>query len=227
MRKTRNATRTRFQFTHPLRGATSVSLYLSDQHTVFQSTHSLRGATGGQSHPVVPFHPISIHAPLAGCDSAISAMPSASPNFNPRTPCGVRQDYLDKRAAAYDFNPRTPCGVRRRLGATAGARHTISIHAPLAGCDGALISRHLCDGIFQSTHPLRGATQKATITAPSNLFQSTHPLRGATATARARRGRMQFQSTHPLRGATRQQRRYVIYPVHFNPRTPCGVRLKP
>ena len=202
LRKTRNATRTRFQSTHPLRGATSVSLYLSDQHTVFQSTHPLRGATGGQSHPVVPFHPISIHAPLAGCDSAISAMPSASPNFNPHTPCGVRPDYLDKRAAAYDFNPRTPCGVRRRADQPPPLRRHISIHAPLAGCDaeghdyGAeqLISIHAplagcdCDGKGAawtdaiSIHaPLAGCDASAeTLCHIPRPFQSTHPLRGAT-----------------------------------------------
>ena len=60
----------KFQSTHPLRGATR--LVISLLRTLrFQSTHPLRGATakvvyqGGEAY-------ISIHAPLAGCDSKIA-----------------------------------------------------------------------------------------------------------------------------------------------------------
>ena len=126
---------------------------------------------------------ISIHAPLAGCDCAALArhrsyarfqsthplrgatlpLPTPAPwgcNFNPRTPCGVRQRLAHRAAshAAFQsthplrgatgrpcgcyspqkyFNPRTPCGVRPRRAAAATIRHT-----------------------FQSTHPLRGATAR-------------------------------------------------------------------
>ena len=79
---------------------------------------------------------ISIHAPLAGCDSAPPRRPTRTAYFNPRTPCGVRHrdeavlcDYLD-----------------------------ISIHAPLAGCDADRLAKAGVDKLFQSTHPLRGAT---------------------------------------------------------------------
>ena len=33
---------------------------------------------------------ISIHAPLAGCDDTSAASITATTDFNPRTPCGVR-----------------------------------------------------------------------------------------------------------------------------------------
>ena len=129
--------RKRFQSTHPLRGATP-SEQRKCARTSFQSTHPLRGAT---DHRVLFWHaePISIHAPLAGCDCCN------------RRPCeGVRY-----------FNPRTPCGVRPATTCPTGTQH-----------------------IFQSTHPLRGATL-AVIEATSILpFQSTHPLRGATNTCR-------------------------------------------
>ena len=36
----------------------------------------------------------------------------------------------------------------------------ISIHAPLAGCDQILGAQSYTIGLFQSTHPLRGATAK-------------------------------------------------------------------
>ena len=79
--------------------------------------------------------------------------------------------------------------------------------------------------LFQSTHPLRGATCVSVDTVPGadisihaplagcdaleykdtrpNLaFQSTHPLRGATTDDAISPEDHLFQSTHPLRGAT-------------------------
>ena len=79
----------------------------------------------------------------------------------------------------------------------------ISIHAPLAGCDVGCRSPPYQSFLFQSTHPLRGATITIAESVPAVIFQSTHPLRGAT-----------LSSPSPALPAT-----------HFNPRTPCGVRL--
>ena len=79
--------------------------------------------------------------------------------------------------------------------------------------------------IFQSTHPLRGATgtlQSGTVGEGISIhaplagcdrhyqadrdsrqgFQSTHPLRGATLILPTRLHQLRFQSTPPLRGAT-------------------------
>ena len=100
---------------------------------------------------------ISIHAPLAGCDYRGLRLSTCELDFNPRTPCGVRHCHHILAAPVTYFNPRTPCGVRLFVGADdpvrpqfqsthplRGAtrpkvhplRHTtISIHAPLAGCD--------------------------------------------------------------------------------------------
>ena len=74
----RGATKTRrrlgrsliFQSTHPLRGAT----YVGDRlwtPSRFQSTHPLRGATI-RDNAEFGVYCISIHAPLAGCDSKIA-----------------------------------------------------------------------------------------------------------------------------------------------------------
>ena len=84
--------------------------------TRFQSTHPLRGAT---DHRVLFRHavPISIHAPLAGCDPDLRASHSHKAHFNPRTPCGVRPLFLTvSNSTLLHFNPRTPCGVRQRPG---------------------------------------------------------------------------------------------------------------
>ena len=83
-------------------------------------------------------------------------MPMLDPNFNPRTPCGVRPAGRDRR--------------RAELG--------ISIHAPLAGCDFTRALRADAERIFQSTHPLRGATELIAY-APSVDAISIHaPLAG-------------------------------------------------
>ena len=101
-------------------------------------------------------------------------------NFNPRTPCGVRRERLQHEGGGRrNFNPRTPCGVR----------------------------------------PLSRSRRRVIL-----IFQSTHPLRGATPTSSSTIWTGRFQSTHPLRGATRSGGRRVPHLCHFNPRTPCGVR---
>ena len=108
----------------------------------FQSTHPLRGATYRTARLGIA-STISIHAPLAGCDAEGDIKCTQNPHFNPRTPCGVRQDaFGDYRYVEVDFNPRTPCGVRQNRS-----------HYP------QLQYR------FQSTHPLRGATGVSNMTA--------------------------------------------------------------
>ena len=167
----------------------------------FQSTHPLRGATRRKGYRDSA-DAISIHAPLAGCDR--------------------------------------PCLNTLKV-------ESISIHAPLAGCDAATVRPGSAPSTFQSTHPLRGATMQQVVSPPSAQFQSTHPLRGATSAPTITHSAQPFQSTHPLRGATRRVydangQDYISihaplagcdltsaarrpWGMHFNPRTPCGVRL--
>ena len=145
----------------------------------------------------------------------------------------------------------------------------ISIHAPLAGCDYGNLRLVLAGcyfnprtprgvrlqpkslkaacGLFQSTHPSRGATHRnlsrcskqcISIHAPlagcdmqrwrrkiqTQTFQSTHPSRGATRLIAPESCRVLFQSTHPSRGATGYVPAGRSQEGHFNPRTPRGVR---
>ena len=126
-------------------------------------------------------------------------------NFNPRAPCGARQGavWLYRRDALY-FNPRAPCGARPYRGHNPQCGKTISIHAPLAGRDWEW-ERPAPAGTFQSTRPLRGATDIKTLDKNLNdLFQSTRPLRGATDT---------------------ESRSFAHDQKDFNPRAPCGARL--
>ncbi len=191
-----------FQSTHPLRGATAslrplrplrhisihaplagcdgVISFQAAKHAAFQSTHPLRGATAQEAAELAR-HIISIHAPLAGCDAAVAKLYRAAVWISIHAPlagCDENSDVV----------PRP---------------NEISIHAPLAGCDRRrdfLLSQA---GAFQSTHPLRGATQRIHEQMVLHAFQSTHPLRGATGRKRYVPSAVSvFQSTHPLRGAT-------------------------
>ena len=72
---------------------------------------------------------------------------------------------------------------------------------------------------------MRGATSTKQRDTNSGIFQSTHPLRGATSCpADSSDFSSGFQSTHPLRGATRPAASSRFPADNFNPRTPCGVR---
>ena len=150
---------------------------------------------------------ISIHAPRAGCDLA--------------TESGT-----DRRRAY--FNPRTPCGVRREF--TIGYKYftTISIHAPRAGCDSKKRPKYAQPLTFQSTHPVRGATSLFAVSLDNaSEFQSTHPVRGATCRSGAGHYKQAISIHAPRAGCDMTAIRRRSRQSNFNPRTPCGVRLRP
>ena len=122
------------------RGVRLISAISSGCSTSFQSTHPARGATN-LSHKLRLLYIISIHAPREGCDGWPRRSTRPPPNFNPRTPRGVRRATTDQ-----GMTPRT-----------------ISIHAPREGCDGWLLRSSVGSALFQSTHPARGATASAVV----------------------------------------------------------------
>ena len=145
----------------------------------FQSTHPLRGATRHQRSDHRQ-RPISIHAPLAGCD-VIGIVTIGQPgDFNPRTPCGVRPQHQTRNPIVLYFNPRTPCGVRPGQAAVNGTQELISIHAPLAGCDRGLRAARDAYRHFNPRTPCGVRHVRYIPPHTRCTFQSTHPLRGAT-----------------------------------------------
>ena len=169
--------RARFQSTHPLRGATAADdLFL--RFAKFQSTHPLRGAT---------------YPPINEIDRVLY--------FNPRTPCGVRQQLYIFCQHLLNFNPRTPCGVRPVLVGVGLLIGRISIHAPLAGCDGYAADNYRV-GVISIHAPLAGCD-----TAPRAI----------------RLLRLYFNPRTPC-GVRLMPRVTCTTVSDFNPRTPCGVR---
>ena len=139
--------------------------------------------------------------------------------------------------------PREGCDGEA-LGGLSGL--PISIHAPREGCDSSRRRPSTSRSRFQSTHPVRGATNSRRGRRNAREFQSTHPVRGATPYLRRpdRMGQISihapregcdyeptctllpassFQSTHPVRGATigeRHGRRHPVISIHA-PREGC------
>ena len=125
-----------FQSTHPLRGATICGRPIVDAIPI--SIHAPLAGCDPVDAASSSVLPISIHAPLAGCDLAGLTNICIPPNFNPRTPCGVRQEAFQNRYTYNQFQSTHPL-----RGATDRCYQsfywcTISIHAPLAGCDNAV-----------------------------------------------------------------------------------------
>ena len=202
-----------------------------DSHTVtasgsiFQSTFPLRGAT----FPVAVWRyaaDISIHVPLAGSDivhqfgfvDRLISIHAPLAGSDPRTrPSSTRTTY---------FNPHSPCGERRGEGVGDGERDLISIHAPLAGSDQCHKPMAPCLHDFNPRSPCRERLFRRIRARPVCVFQSTLPLRGATV-----RGLQHFVpaeiSIHaPLAGSDAGRFRARFPRCYFNPRSPCGERLR-
>ena len=180
----------RFQSTHPVRGATCIPLPIlmtgmdfnprtpcgvrptitavRNETFKFQSTHPVRGATRACARLPRRWS-ISIHAPRAGCDTGSSSAARRRKHFNPRTPCGVRPVVSVPGSVEDDFNPRTPCGVRRSWCAKGHFSRHFNPRTPcgVRPSDCATSSR---SRLFQSTHPVRGATVTRSAPAPRTIY---------------------------------------------------------
>ena len=133
-------------------------------------------------HKYLHLRGISIHAPRVGCDRVVRYIIRNAHIISihaPRVGC----DAVLTRAALVvtDFNPRTPCGVRPIFAHSKYSPSKISIHAPRVGCDAWAEYAGNIVLIFQSTHPVWGATAElAEVGEHFPRFQSTHPVWGAT-----------------------------------------------
>ena len=140
----------------------------------------MRGATPPR-RPRHADYTISIHAPLAGRDLK-ALWDDCTDEISIHAPLAGRdRPWAPPAGPSPHFNPRAPCGARRLHGGPRGPGRLISIHAPLAGRDPFKVKYRRYPTIFQSTRPLRGATEAAPKASLGFTFQSTRPLRGATA----------------------------------------------
>ena len=100
----------------------------------------------------------------------------------------------------------------------------ISIHAPLAGCDETYKIAQMGDAVFQSTHPLRGATCLAKLKDKTDEISIHAPLAGCDLIARPAH-HVRLISIHaPLAGRDPVELIAGLHDGNFNPRAPCGAR---
>ena len=146
------------------------------------------------------------------------------------------------------FNPHSPCGERRGRQAASLVHAQISIHTPHAGSDKYVGLVTVGMTVFQSTLPMRGATdcrhadggwRSISIHTPhagsdrrltrqldrAFLFQSTLPMRGATIVHHSGYRHLSISIHTPHAGSdlpTLSMRRSRL--SNFNPHSPCGER---
>ena len=146
----------------------------------FQSTLPLRGATVQLLVEAIAVR-ISIHTPLAGSDRARTDRWSRQ-RISIHTPLAGSDFGFDSRAQCrWYFNPHSPCGERRAVYRQTAPKPTE----------------------FQSTLPLRGATNARSREIAAILISIHTPLAGSDLQIKGlSAGPLTFQSTLPLRGAT-------------------------
>ncbi len=198
----------------------------SAREKMFQSTHSLRSAT-----------------PTA------SPYPTSSTGFNPRTPCGVRRLNPVPPSCCLLFQSTHSLRSATVQRIKKYPQRPVSIHALLAECDAGLPgpgSGKICFnprtpcGVrrippcgpasrpqFQSTHSLRSAT----LPAPRDRHPrgvSIHALLAECDLQHLQSARRPFNvSIHALLAECDTKHCLVAQEKKcFNPRTPCGVRLR-
>ena len=170
----------------------------------FQSTLPVRGATDTQQRSRIQGITISIHAPRAGSDSIPIEPKTVNQNFNPRSPCGERlyRDLLSEAEQAF----QSTLPVRGATFRSGNFLATFFYFNPRSPCGERRLWLH-------NLPVLRG-------------FQSTLPVRGATVDAEGQPLIWEI-SIHAPRAGSDAYRQAPTYPAgYFNPRSPCGERLK-
>ena len=210
-----------FQSTPPVRGATLADIRAATGADI--SIHAPRAGCDASSSLI--YSSASYFNPRTPCGVRRFRRWRllAPPYFNPRTPCGVRRVQEAARQQEIDISIHAPRAGCDHAHHRAVGHAVISIHAPRAGCDVRRVWR-VC---FQNFNPRTPCgVRRALPLAPTadQVFQSTHPVRGATRHTERRRSWASFQSTHPVRGATLTRCGVSSSQNDFNPRTPCGVR---
>ena len=170
----------------------------------FQSTLPARGATFVVGKPFSWCH-ISIHAPRTGSDRSAGLPAPVRDHFNPRSPHGER--LLGHGVAASvlgDFNPRSPHGER-----------------PCSN------QRILCNVIFQSTLPARGATARYFIVRRRESDFNPRSPHGERREVVLRSVVLLGISIHaPRTGSDQENTPWEDEGRYFNPRSPHGERRR-
>ena len=122
---------------------------------------------------------ISTHAPRAGSDTSFPLLYKCLFDFNPRSPCGERQQEQKGHKDRKAFQPTLPVRGATTAHFKGLMVDAISTHAPRAGSDYIMPASTLSAIKFQPTLPVRGATESSVIT-PAIKEISTHAPRAGS-----------------------------------------------
>ena len=125
-----------------------------------------------------------------------------------------------------DFNPRPPCGGRQEGVGVVDAAFQISIHAPRVGGDVTMTEGFPRRLQFQSTPPVWGATSTLPLCPVSGAYFNPRPPCGGRPTHGRRDAAGIRISIHAPRvgGDVNTPPSMASSIPHFNPRPPCGGR---
>ena len=171
-------------------------------------------------------------------------------NFNPRAPCGARPLSCSLASQAVIFQSTRPMRGATLKYAIPALAIGISIHAPHAGrdilppsaiwsfprnfnprapCGARLheVSKYVIPHVFQSTRPMRGATN-VTLFAPcaTIYFNPRAPCGARLLLASPVLSSLPISIHAPHAGRDSSRRRRCRRLRDFNPRAPCGARRK-
>ena len=173
---------------------------------LFQSTHPMRGATALTVRRLFNFQNFNPRTPCGVQPAAFFDLYSIGVFQSTHPMRGATAVRSMGSRRGWNFNPRTPCGVRHYICDPENEDSDISIHAPHAGCDTIIF--HFCRFLRISIHaPHAGCDISSVGFAKTiNYFNPRTPcgVRPGGRYQGAAVGR--FQSTHPMRGATRGPR---------------------
>ena len=144
--------------------------------------------------------------------------------FNPHAPCGARPLFLRLKLRRLHFNPHAPCGARPYAVGVVSSSWLFQSTRPMRGATNSFAQR--VPVIEISIHTPHAGRDPRWIPVEERLpeFQSTRPMRGATMDHHLCYWGDQFQSTRPMRGATWSPPSWIRCTSNFNPHAPCGAR---
>ncbi len=170
---------------------------------------------------------ISIHAPRVGSDPPVNSYHPAAADFNPRSPCGERL-YGDIKmfCTCRRFQSTLPVWGATPNPAFYREYFGISIHAPRVGSDFFSLER-LCGKSAISIHAPRVGSDFFQRRKNCQRTISIHAPRVGSDLLPLKQSKLFFISIHaPRVGSDSFYIRRTLLNANFNPRSPCGERLR-
>ena len=210
----------------PHTGRDSSETVVQREEEIFQSTRPIRGATGNVGLRIRINNDFNPRAPYGArrCFALVIRLIKGISIHAPHT--GRDLLYRRIRSKVFDFNPRAPYGARHGRRRGVSQRRKISIHAPHTGRD-VICHSVVATNLISIHAPHTGRDCSGSRGCCSRKrFQSTRPIRGATngITTCARLGH-HFNPRAPYGARLSQHPPLIQQRGDFNPRAPYGARL--